>query len=275
MNKRQLARSVPVAVLCTLAPTIALTDSPYQRSSHEFALGATWQRAKSTALASVPALPPVDIELKDFDLENHRTSWMAEYRWRFRERWLLDVFAYQYEDEGRTAASKDFNYNGVEFTAGAIVDSTLEINTYSVDVLYALHQGDRSELLVGGGIHALELSASFKAAIVGKGEIGSFSRASETLLYPVPNLRAQGTIAFNDRFGADLTAGWMSADVSDYAGSFAYLHARLRCRIGHRSSLSLGYQFTVVDVSYEPGNGRKQAFDAELHGPSLQFTWAL
>ncbi len=50
---------------------------------------------------------------------------MAAYRWRFRERWLLDIFAYQYEDEGRIAASKDFNYNGVEFTAGAVVDCTL------------------------------------------------------------------------------------------------------------------------------------------------------
>ncbi len=274
MYQYRVALRTTVIALCALASNCALADGPYPRSTHEFALGATRQSAQSTALASVPELPPVNIELKDLDLEDERSSWFAEYRWRFRERWLLDVFAYQYKDKGRIAASKDFNYNGEQFAAGAVVDSTLEVDTYAVDLLYAVHQGGRSEILIGGGIHALELTASFRAAIVGENEIGSLSRASDTLLYPVPNFRAQGTFDFNDRVGADLTAGWMSADVADYDGSFGYLHARLRCRLGSRSSLSLGYQFTAVDVSREPGNGRKQVFDGELQGPTLQFAWS-
>lgn len=274
MDQYRVALRTLVISLCTLESGGALADGPYPRSTHEFALGATRQSAQSTVLASVPELPPVNIELKDLDLEDERSSWFAEYRWRFRERWLLDVFAYQYKDKGRVAASKDFNYNGQQFSAGAVVDSKLEVNTLAMDVLYAVHQGDRSEVLVGGGIHALQLTASFRAAIVGENEIGSLSRASDTLLYPVPNFRAQGTFDFNDRVGADLTAGWMSADMANYDGSFGYLHARLRCRLGDRSSLSLGYQFTAVDVSREPGNGRRQFFDGELQGPTVQFAWS-
>lgn len=262
------------AVFLMVATAAGGADSPYPGSTHEFSIGATRQTAESSALASVPELPPVTIDLKDLNVDGDYDSWFAEYSWRFRERWMLDAFAYQYQDGGQVLLSSDFNYDGVEFEAGALIDSKLEINTYAVDVLYAAYQGPRGEVLVGGGIHAMELSAAFQGVVGVGDEAGTFSNASDELFAPVPNLRARGTFAFNDRFGADLTLGWLSANVGDYDGSFSYVHARLRCRLGESSSVSLGYQFTEVDVSRSGGRGDEQKFDVDLHGPSLQFTFA-
>jgi hypothetical protein len=261
-------------VFLAAATSATGADGPYPRSTHEFSIGATRQTAESSALASVPELPPVTIDLKDLNVDGDYDSWYAEYSWRFRERWMLDAFAYQYQDGGQVLLSSDFNYDGVDFVAGALIDSKLEINTYAVDLLYAAYQGPRGEVLVGGGIHAMELSAAFQGVVGVGGETGSFSTASDELFAPVPNLRARGNFAFNDRFGADLTVGWLSANVDDYEGSFSYAHARLRCRLGESSSVSLGYQFTSVDVSQKGGRGDEQKFDVDLHGPSLQFTFA-
>jgi hypothetical protein len=272
MQNRFFKLVTGAALLITAATDAA--DGPYPRGTHEFTIGATRQSAESRALASVPQLPPAEIELKDLNVDSDYDSWFAEYSWRFRERWQLNAFAYQYQDSGRVVATKDFNYDGVEFTAGALVDSTLEIDTYAIDVLYSVHQSPRAELQVGGGIHTLKLGAAFEGLITAANETKTFATASDELLAPVPNLRARGSYAFNDRFGADLTVGWLSASVDDYDGSFAYAHARLRCRLGERSSLSIGYQATAIDISRKPGGGREQKYDAELYGPSLQLHWA-
>jgi opacity protein-like surface antigen len=271
MHKHSLALATGALLLSSAAAAAA--EGPYPRSTHEFTIGATRQAAESRTLASVPQLPPAEIDLKDLNVDGDHDSWFAEYSWRVRERWLLNAFAYQYKDSGRVVATKDFNYDGVEFTAGALVDSTLEIDTYAVDVLYAVHQSPRAELLVGGGLHTLKLGAAFEGLLTAGNETVTFATASDDLLAPVPNLRARGSYAFNKRFGADLTMGWLSASVDDYDGSFAYIHARLRCRLGDGSSVSVGYQATTVDISRKPGDGREQKFDAELYGPSLQFNW--
>lgn len=275
---RRMSYQPSAVVLCTVFLTAAAgatgADGPYPRSTHEISVGATRQTAESSALASVPELPPVTIDLTDLNVDGDYDSWFFEYSWRFRERWMLDVFAYQYQDGGRVLLSSDFNYDGVEFEAGALIDSKLEINTYAVDLLYATYQGPRGEVFVGGGIPAMELSAAFQGVVGVGDEAGTFSNASDELFAPVPNLRARGTFAFNDRFGADLILGWLSASVDDYDGSFSYAHARLRCRLGESSSVSLGYQFTEVDVSRSGGRGDEQKFDVDLHGPSLQFSFA-
>lgn len=265
----------PLSLLSALilAPC-AFAAGPYPRSTHELALGVTRQDADPVARSSTPELPAVDIDLDGLNAAGDEDSWYAEYRWRFRERWMLELFAYQYEDSGRATAEADLNYEGVEYTAGTLIETDLEINTYAVDVLYAVHQAERSELLIGGGIHALELSASL-AGVVAVGDQGeTFSGATDTLLAPVPNVRAQGSFALTERIGADLTLGWMSVGIDDYEGDFTYLHARLRARLTRRASLSVGYLFTDVGVSYSPEAGREHTFDAELAGPSLHFSWA-
>ncbi|KGE04982.1 hypothetical protein [Pseudohaliea rubra] len=272
MERLSITLATGAALLAAAASATA--EGPYPRQTHEFSIGATRQTAETSALASVTELPAVNIDLRDLNVDGDHDSWFAEYSWRFRERWLLDAFAYQYQDSGRVTSTRDFNYDGVSFTAGALVDSTLKIDTYAIDLLYAVHQSPRSELLIGGGIHTLKLSAAFRGVVGAANTVESFSGASDDLLAPVPNLRARGTFAFSDRFGADLTVGWLSASVDDYDGSFAYAHARLRCRLGDRSSVSAGYQFTTADVSRRAGAGREVKFDAELHGPSLQFSWA-
>jgi len=267
-----LARGLGASLLVSVASTAA--EGPYPRGKHEFVIGATRQSAESAALSSVPRLPAAEVKLEDLNVDGDDVSLFAEYSWRFRERWLLNAFAFLYQDSGRVTATKDFNYDGVAFKAGALVDTTLEIDTYALDVLYAVHQSQRAELLVGGGIHTLKLGANFEGLVTAANETVTFSTASDDLTAPVPNLRARGTYAFNDRLRADLTIGWLSANVDDYDGSFAYAHVRLRCRLSERSSLSLGYQATTVEISRKPGGGREQKFDAELYGPSLQLHWA-
>ena len=276
MNALPIPRSLcAVAALGSIALPLPLhAQGPYPGAAHEFSIGATRQVTKSSTLSSSPSLPEVGISLKDFDIEDDDDSWYLQYNWRFAKRWMLGAFAYQYQDTGRTALTRDFNYDGVEFTAGALVDSTLKIDTYAVDVLYAIHQGERSELLVGGGVHALDLSVSFAGLLIAGDTSERFTASSESLLAPVPNQRLYGSYAFTDRLGADITAGWLSADVDEYDGSFAYLHTRLRYRVGERSALSLGYQFTSIDITQRPGPDRKRRFDADMHGPSLQYSVA-
>jgi hypothetical protein len=270
---------VPIGAVITLATATgvsgeSVTSGPYPRDRHELSIGATRQQAESVVVSKAGDLPEVGLELKDFNIDDDDLSWHLEYRWRFRDRWVLSAFTYQYADSGLVTADFDFNFDGVEFEAGVTVDGKLEIDTYVVDVLYAVYQDERAELLVGGGVHALNVETSLVASLITGGVSRSESTSSDTLLAPVPNFRVQGNYAFDERLGVDLTAGWLSASVDEYDGDFLYANMRLRYRFLSRASISIGYQFTRIDISEERGDLGKRALDVDLYGPSLQFSYA-
>jgi hypothetical protein len=274
ISSRLRLASPLIAVVAAASSADEAPVGPYARSGHEFAAGFILQKAESAIVSRVGELPEVGLDLSDFAIEDEQDSWYLEYRWRARPRWVISAFAYQYKDRGSVISDFDFNFDGVEYEAGARIDGELEIETYVLDVLYSAYQGERAELLVGGGVHALTMRAAFDASLSVDEATATASRASDTLLAPVPNLRVQGTYAFSDRFGMDLTAGWLSADVDDYDGSFLYVNARLRYRFWSRASVALGYQFTRIDVTEQAGDQHKREFDADLYGPSLQLTYA-
>ncbi len=153
--------TLPVTALCQEA------THPYFRGdrNHALMLGATWQEADVELAATRNNLGGAKLALGDLGLNNDYTSWMAEYRYRISDRWSLSIGAYTFEVDGSREVARDFIFDGVEFTAGAALDTELEVDTYIVDVMYSVYRGERSEVMLGGGLHAFDLSAELSARV--------------------------------------------------------------------------------------------------------------
>jgi hypothetical protein len=247
---------------------------PELDDTHSFRLGAVWLSAYADILYNRPPLPETELDLGDIALEDRYASLHLRYRWRFTERWSLDVSAQRYKSDGNRSLQADFNWGGEVIPAGADLDAEFTVDTYIADVLYSVIRNDRFELALGGGVHAFDTSTDFKAEVsVGEQQL-ELRSASSTLLAPLPNLRARAVYALHPNWTVGATLGWLSASIDDYSGSFTYLSLNADYRFGSRFGIGVGYQFTSADIEQKTDSKRVR-FDMGFDGPSIFLTYSL
>lgn len=247
--------------------------SHFLEPGHRVSLGIAEQDADLSVRATADGFDPIELDARDLGIDDRDYSYYLDYRYRFRPRWAVVAGAYGFSDSGSQTAEREFNYDGIEFTAGAELTTRFEADAYLVDVMYAVHRDERSEFMVGGGIHALDLSASVAGAISIDEERREFRRAGTTLLAPVPNLRMAGTWVLSERFALHGIGGWLSANIDDFSGDFIYGHLRLAYALTRQMSLALGYQRTDIDITQErPASELK--YDVRLEGFTLTFVYS-
>ncbi|EED32264.1 hypothetical protein NOR53_3322 [gamma proteobacterium NOR5-3] len=250
----------------------AAPSGPFSKK-HMFSLGITRQSTNTSVSATSENFEPVVINLDNLGVDERDNSYFIDYRYRFTPKWSIYAGSYQFSGSGEAVTERDLNYDGVEFTTGSEIRSELDIDVYILDVLYTVHRSNSVEIMLGVGVHALDLGASFAGNVSVNDQSSEFRRASSTLLAPVPNLRGTATWALNKHFGFSLVAGWLSADVDDYSGDFVYGHLRASYQISDRFGASLGYQVTDIDIT-EARSRSKLSFDTEIDGPSLTLTYS-
>jgi hypothetical protein len=249
----------------------SLSDSVYTRK-HNFTLGVAQQTADATIAATPTGSQPFKLTLKDLAIDDQDESFFLEYTYRFKPRWALVAGTYQFGGSGSRTNARDFEYDGIEFTTGTTISAALEIDAYIVDVMYQAYRSERFEVMAGGGVHALDLSAEIRGQVRINETEGEFREAGSTLLAPVPNFRLMSLWSVSDNITLRLNAGWLSATVDDYDGSFAYVHLRGAYHFGDNIGISLGYQFTDIDITQQRRLSTR-SYEVALDGPTLTFSY--
>jgi hypothetical protein len=249
------------------------SQHPYFELEHTLSAGVAYQDFDAEFGATRKGLLPATLDLDTLGIDPEDTTWKVGYRWRFADRWQLVASAYTFSNDGKAEVEEDFNYDGVEFTAGVGITTSLQVDTYVVDALYSVYRSDRAEVSLGGGLHAF----NFEAEITGKLSAGDLeatrSNATDTILAPLPNFRAQAFYAINKKIGVGATAGWLSANYDDYEGDFVYMNVRSSYNFTPRFAATVSYQFTDIDLKYEPSSMRENEYNIDFHGPSLELSY--
>lgn len=242
-------------------------------SRHVISGGVAIQSTQATISATSELFDPVSLSLDDLGVEERDESYYLEYRYRFKPKWSVLAGAYSFSGSGGQTAERDFNYDGVEFTAGTEVQANLDVDAYILDVLYRVYANDDMEIHLGGGIHSLDLGVEIGGQVRINETTGEFRQSGTTLLAPVPNLRGAVSWALTDRFGLNFVGGWLSAKVDDYDGRFLYGHVRGIYRMTDSLGVSLGYQFTDIDITQTRAQS-EVSFDVTLDGPTLTLQYS-
>ena len=246
---------------------------PQLAAKHTFIVGGYRQSIAGEFYAQRDGGTKRAIDFEDLDLDDSDSTYTAEYRYRLNDKWLFAVGTYQFESNGKAETSTEFEYDGVTFEAGARLDTGMEIDTYMIEALYSVYKTDRAEILMGGGLHMFDFSASIKAKVSVGDQERTGQEGTDDILAPLPNLRAQGFYAITPKWGLAGAVGWLSLNYGDYDGAFTYLHARTVYRITEHFGVGLGYQLVDVEVEYDGGRG-DSGFDIEFTGPSAYITYS-
>lgn len=247
--------------------------------THVFHLGYARQDADVKVTSSVDPLPPIEIDLQDdLNSDTSSESVLAAYHWRFAQRWVLGITYQSLKLSGGGAAARDFNFDGTEYRAGAQVDSTFEMDTYRLDVAYAVIHNDRWEVLLGAGIHtfAIDTSISAEIAVAGGAEeapiISQRQSESANVLAPLPNVRGAVHYLITPRWSVRGSAGWLGLDVDDFSGAYTYADVSTDYRITEHFGIGASYQVFTFDAKISDSEGFDEV-DIALSGPSIYLVY--
>lgn len=254
-------------------PAQAESMHPALDAKHTFVLGGFSQSVDGEFYAQAEGRDKKSIDFGDLDVDNTDRSIMAEYRYRLNDKWLFTVGTYQFSTNGKIQTEREIEYDGVVFEAGARLDTHLAIDTYMMEAMYSVYKTDRAEILLGGGIHMFDFSTAIKAKVFVGEQERTAEQASNDLLAPLPNLRAQGFFAITPKWGLAGSFGWLSANYGDYEGSFGYVHARTMYRFTERFGAGLGYQYVEVDIIQNRSHG-EAGFDIQFYGPTAYLSYS-
>lgn len=271
--------AVAATLLCAVSPAInAANKHSYLDKKHFIYAGGYRQDGELTANSRRTASETATIELDALGVDRDYTSWMVDYHYRLNNRWKLSAAMYRFTESGLSnVLTNDLAWEGEDFSAGLALNVDWKIDTYIVDAMYSVKRSENLEISVGGGFHALDTELIVTGQVVINGVDAALEGAGETargsIVVPLPNLRATGFYAFNEKWSAQATLGWLSLSIDEYDGSFQYAHLRGQYQITDTLGLSLGYQFVEIDVEEQLRLGSRR-FDMSFQGLTAALTFA-
>jgi hypothetical protein len=265
-----------IASITLLSNTASAGNSVQDK--HYFKVGAFSQTADIQIKSTNEGFPPIEIDLvDDLGMDDSSVAINAMYRWRFTNRWSLS-FTYQLLDlDGNGAASKDFNFEGTDYTAGVLINSEYKMKTYLADIGYSIIRNEKWELIVGAGLHSFDIETSISGlAIITDGNsnlVEETTRASTDVLAPLPNLRIGLVHLFTPKWEVGASGGWLSLEIDNIDGQYTYLDLNTEYRFTDRFGIGASYQFAEIDITSTKDANNVDKLNLQFEGPSLYFTY--
>jgi hypothetical protein len=211
---------------------------------------------------------PLDLDLLGID-ENDTSLWING-RWRFGERWQTSMGYLTFAQEGQRQAAAVVPAGWRLRPAVGELDSSVQLNLYTVSLDYSLLRSPRADMGVGMGLAVADLEWGLDGRVWGGGQIFSRTREASDALAPLPHLHLFAEYALNPSLTLSLSGGWIEADYDRYDGRMFSAVARLEYRVRPRLGVGLGYQLLQIDLDIddegEPGGDR---YNVDLEGPLI------
>jgi hypothetical protein len=272
----------PIIVLTEISAALVLAGSIFIptlvwgntiEDTHRFRLGIYEQDIDVTGTATRDPLPEISLDFdKVLGMEDSSQTIFLGYQWRFKEKWSLQAYYSQLDVTGKKIATKDFNFDGEEYTAGVLLESSFDLDTYLLAVSYSFVRDTKKEFGVGFGLHAFDIDSSIGAVVQVDGLQKQGAQASAEVLAPLPNIRAFGTYMINPKWEVSATGGWLSFSYEDYSGGYLFLNLYTEYRFTERFGMGFSLQVANIDVDVEDSNSKKE-FEIDLYGPSIYLTY--
>ena len=272
-------RSAALTVALGLGQQVsAEAINPSLDDQFTFRLGYQRNELEGDITISRPPLPEIPVDLGVMGLDGETDSAWLSFRWRFSEKWALSFIYDRFQEDGSNGGVLgSFPWDGEEIPVGARLESHLKADAYIINLSYAFYKNDHAEFGAGIGLHAFDLEADLRAYLmvddVDVELTDPDSGPAADLIAPVPNLRLYGIYAFGPKTSLRADAGWLSANYDDYEGAFTYLSASVEYRFTARLGAGIGYKYTNVDLTYDPGN-KKDEFNFKFDGAQVYLTYS-
>ncbi len=245
---------------------------PAQHSKFQLGIGAFFSQTDYKVRLDDDGDRGTEIDLDDIGLDGDETVPFGFLRWRFTDRWRLEANYFATSADGSHQLEKDLSWGDLDFTAGANVKASNDLDLLRVALGYSFVKTERAEVGAGLGLHYLdwETKLSGEAQLNGVPVLSESDKA--TVEGIAPNLAVYGNYAINKQWLIAGRADWISATIGDISGRLVRFGAAVLYQPFENFGFGVGYDFIDVDVDYEKKNN-KTNLNGNIQGPQVFATW--
>lgn len=230
--------------------------------------GAQLYQAEGDFSSTNDGSPKFTIDLDDLGLDENEISPVFGAIYNFGKRWTLRFDYFGYHDDAKTPAEFGFIFDDEIVTAGAYLDSSLDLDIYVANIAYNFYNTERAYFGVGLGVHLADIDLQISSESTAHGVVVGDDSERINYTAPLPNLYVGGAYAFTETLLLRYSAGWMSLEYGDYDGELLFGNAALEYWPFEHAGFGIGYRYTKVKIDYDPGD-KKEDYNIKLPGPMV------
>jgi hypothetical protein len=268
-----------VLACATLLSVAAFGDEPASRHpllDDRFVVSAgAYLPQKQLKIRVDGSVPVGDIGFDErFGLSSDETTWAAEFRWRFGEKWSVAGQYFTTSDDGRAVLTEDVSWGDYIVKAGSNVGAGVGLDVARVFFGREFSSGPRHELGLGFGLHWLEISAYLDGEFFVDDESTGYRRESVDAGAPLPNIGGWYRYAFSPRWMLISRLDWLGASVGDYSGDLWNANVGINFQPFRHFGIDLTYQYFKLDIDVSKSDWRGGA-GLTYDGPflALNLNW--
>jgi len=214
----------------------------------------------------------IDLE-ETLDLSENETVGRLDGYWRFAKKHRLGFGYYRLDRDASSALSGDFEIGGETWYAGALIDTDMTLDFYSLNYMYSFYQGEKWEIgaTIGAYWVRAETTIALAAAIVppppdpplAAGELYE----SDTFEGPLPLIGLAFEYYITPKWMMTLKGGYFQLTINDYKGRIGNLGASVEYQFTKTFGLGLGYDAFKFKLEAEDANSNDFAsIEYKYHG---------
>lgn len=209
-----------------------------------------------------------------FGVDKSDSTFAAELRWRFGEKWSVSGQYWDANVTGRRVLDEDITWRDFTIEAGSFAEAGVDTTVTRIFFGREFSTGAQHEFGAGVGFHWLEIGAFVQGEVMTSSGNFSTERRQVDAGAPLPNLGAWYIWAPNDRWAFQARGDWLSASFDEYSGGLFNVGAMASYQFTDHFGVGLSYIYFELDVDVDDDDWHGSA-EISQHGPfaSIIFNW--
>ncbi|PHR59592.1 MAG: hypothetical protein COA44_01230 [Arcobacter sp.] len=207
---------------------------------------------ETTLSATTPYLVGAKINLKDdLGMETKTNVFRLDGHYRFSDVHKVEFAYYSINTRGSNTISKDLNFDGATYQAGANINSYLDMDIYKLNYAYSFYHNEKVELSIGAGLHFMDISTGLSGNAVIDNQPASFRSESVDVLAPLPVIGFDLDYAVSPRFHIRGSIDYFGISIDKYSGSFTDVLISADYQAFDNFGMGLGLNVTNLDAKVD------------------------
>jgi len=248
-------------VAATAQAQEAIPNHPALQDKFYFGLGAFVPKTSTSAQLDTNLGVGTNIDFeRALGMTTQKTVPDAFARWRFANRWRLEVEYFELNRTGDQAIDRQINWGDQTFPIGTEVMSKFNFSDIRTSVGYSFFKTADKELGVGFGFHVASYDVALSAAASGS--------EAKKVLAPLPVISAYGQFALTDTWAVGARLDRFSISYDKYDGNVTSMGIDVNYQPFRHVGFGLAYRSLFISLKAS-GERLVGTFNQTFQGPLL------
>lgn len=265
-----------VMVLILPWPLLAAAQSdglshPYLEDEFMFGLG-FFLPTKNFEIGVNGTLPNQRIDFEDaYKLDDTETTWAADFRWRFGEKWSVQGQYWTVGDSGSSVLDQDVEWRDVTFRQGTGASAGVDLDIARLFFGRTFSSSPQHEFGLGVGLHWLKVSADVSGQILTSAGDTEFYQDSVSADSPLPNFGAWYIYSWSPQWALTTRFDWLSVTFDEFSGSLWNASLGVNWAPFEQVGFGASWNFFGLDVDVDKADWHGGA-QISQNGPFISVT---